>query len=101
MDKNIESMNSVYIYDPNVDTWSSSIPSMQSERYGLEVAMLNYRIYSIREFNREEGGLNTIEVLDLTIRGTQEWRNIASMNTRRIYVGFRVLNGKMFAVRAH
>ena len=37
--------------------------------------------------NRES--INTSEVLDMTEGGTQEWRNIASMNTRRMET-FRV-----------
>ena len=46
MDRN-GSTNSVYMYDPNVDSWSSSIPSMQSKRNGMGVAVLNNRIYAI------------------------------------------------------
>ena len=90
--------NSVCMYDPSMNTWTSSIPSMQSERCGLGVAVLNDCIYAVGGWNREEGTLNTAEVLDMTEGGTQEWRNIARMNTGRWGVGVGVLNGKIFAV---
>ena len=63
------STNSVYMYDPNLDSWSSSSPSMKSKRSELGVAMLNDRIYAIEGGNSEEGELNTAEVLDLTVKG--------------------------------
>jgi len=90
--------NSVCMYDPNVDIWNSSIPSMQSERIGLGVAVLDKRIYAIGGVNREEGRLRSAEVLDLTVEGTQEWKYIASMNTTRWGPGVAVLNGRIFAV---
>merc|ERR1719334_2014144 len=96
-----ETANSVYMYDPCVDTWSSSIPSMQSTRCGLGVAVLNDRIYAVggmKTFGDEDGCLETAEVLDMTEGGTQEWRNIASLNNKRGGVGVGVLNGKIFAV---
>merc|ERR1712115_147963 len=71
---------------------------MQSKRSGLGVAVLNDRIYAIGGGNREATPLNTAEVLDLTVRGTLEWRNIASMNTRRTVAGVAVLNRKICAV---
>ena len=46
--------------------------------------------------NRES--INTSEVLDMTEGGTQEWRNIASMNTRRWGVGQADMNGRLYAV---
>merc|ERR1712126_149484 len=96
--RNEDIMNSVFMYDPNMDVWSSSIPSMQSKRSNLGVAVLNDKIYAIGGQNYEEGSLNTAEVLDLTVRGTPEWRNIADMNDKRHSVPVAVLNGKIFAV---
>ena len=90
--------NSVCMYDPSMNTWTSSIPSMQSEREGLGVAVLNDCIYAVGGRNREEGSLNTAEVLDMTEGGTQEWRNISSMNTRRWGVGVAAMNGRLYAV---
>ena len=89
---------SVYMYDPSVDTWTSSIPSMQSERWNLGVAVLNDRIYAVGGMNSVGGYLNTAEVLDLAVGGTQEWRNIADMNTRRWGVGLAAMNGRLYAV---
>ena len=60
--------------------------------------MLNDRIYAVGGFNREEGRLNTAEVLDMTVGGTQEWRNISNMNTRRSGVGLAAMNGRLYAV---
>jgi len=98
--RNTVSTSSVFMYDPSVDSWSSSIPSMQNKRNGMGVAVLNDRIYAIGGCSWPEegtgGNLNTAEVLDLTVR--PQWRNIASMNTRRRGVGVAVLNGRIFAV---
>ena len=52
-DRNGDSTNSVFMYDPSVDSWSSSIPSMQSKRSYLGVAVLNDRLYAIGGFNEE------------------------------------------------
>merc|ERR1712126_38902 len=62
--------------------------------------MGNDRIYAVggRKDIREEEILRTAEVLDLTMGGTQEWRNIASMNTRRDSVAVAALNGTIYAV---
>jgi len=43
----IKTVLRVYVYDPSGDTWTSSIPSMQSERSHLGVAVLNGRIYAV------------------------------------------------------
>merc|ERR1719481_1733854 len=98
--QNKEFTNTVCIYEPSEDAWTSFIPSMLSERAFLGVAMLNDRIYAIGgtdDMDKNEG-LRTAEVLDLTMGETQEWRNIASMNTGRTSVGVAVLNGKIYAV---
>jgi len=95
-----EVTNTMCMYDPSEDTWTSFIPTMRSERAFLGVAMLNDRIYAIGgtdDMDKKEG-LRTAEVLDLTMGETQEWRNIASMNTGRASVGVAVLNGKIYAV---
>ena len=104
MDRNRDSMSSVYIYDPSVDTWTSSIPSMQSERSYLGVSVLNDCIYAVGG-NREGEEVNTAEVLDMTEGRTQEWRNISNMSTKQqpasprkvkdklqnIFIGFQIL----------
>ena len=98
LDRNRDTTNSVYMYDPSVDTWNSSIPSMKSKRQCPGVAVLNDRIYAVGGFNREERMLNTAEVLDMTVGGTQEGRNIANMNTKRSSVGLAAINGRLYAV---
>jgi len=96
--QNQEYTNTVCMYDPSEDAWTSFIPSMLSERAFQGVAVLNDCIYAIGGMDDMEERFRTAEVLDLTIGGTQEWRNIASMNTGRDSIGVAVLNGKIYAV---
>jgi len=101
-DSNGHSTDSVYMYDPSLDTWTSSIPRMQSQRCDLGVAVLNDRIYAVGGvgsggFYQDETS-DTAEVLDLSQEGTQEWKDIANMNTGRNCVSVGVLNGKIYAV---
>ena len=48
-DRNRVSTNSVYMYDPSVDTWTKSIPNMHIRRRDLWVAMLNDFINAVWE----------------------------------------------------
>merc|ERR1719228_2078489 len=95
---------SVCMYDPSENIWSDFTPSMREKRYDLGVAALNDKIYAVGGENMEagwngsSGKLNTAEVLDLTEGGTQEWRNIANMNTARTEPAVGALNGKIFSV---
>jgi hypothetical protein len=40
----------------------------------------------------------TLQVLDMSVNGSHEWRSIASMSTRRSSVGVGVLAGLIYAV---
>ena len=84
------------MYDPTADTWTS-IASMDARRSTLGVAVLGDMIYAVGGFDGSSG-LNTAEVLDLAVTGSQEWRPIASMSTRRSSVGVGVLGGLIYAV---
>ena len=84
------------MYDPTSDSWSS-IASMEARRSTLGVAVMNDHIYAVGGFDGS-CGLNTAEVLDMTVSGTHEWRTIASMSTRRSSVGVGVLAGLIYAV---
>merc|ERR1719300_1490794 len=70
-------VRTVDMYDPTADTWSS-IASMEARRSTLGVAVLNDQIYAVGGFDGSSG-LNTAEVLDMSVSGSQEWRQIASM----------------------
>ena len=83
-------------YDPTSDTWTS-IASMEARRSTLGVAVFNDMIFAVGGFDGS-CGLNTAELLDLSVSGSQEWRPIASMSTRRSSVGVGVLQGLIFAV---
>ena len=83
-------------YDPTSDTWTS-IASMEARRSTLGVAVFNDMIFAVGGFDGS-CGLNTAELLDLSVAGSQEWRPIASMSTRRSSVGVGVLQGLIFAV---
>ena len=70
---------------------------MDARRSTLGVAVLSDMIYAVGGFDGSSG-LNTAEVLDLAVTGSQEWRPIASMSTRRSSVGVGVLGGLIYAV---
>ena len=89
-------VRTVDMYDPTADTWSS-IASMEARRSTLGVAVLSDQIYAVGGFDGSSG-LNTAEVLDMGVTGSQEWRPIASMSTRRSSVGVGVLGGLIYAV---
>jgi len=100
--KNEDILSSVFMYDSSFDTWTSSVPCLQSGRSGHGVAVLTNRIYAVGGINMEGNELDTAEVLDVAMGGrTQAWRNIANMNTRRRGVAIGVLNGKLLAVGGH
>merc|ERR1711864_51161 len=69
----------------------------EARRSTLGVAVLNDHIYAVGGFDGS-CGLNTAEVLDMSVSGSQEWRTIASMSTRRSSVGVGVLQGLIYAV---
>ena len=61
---------------------------MNTRRMGFHIGDIStllsgtlWEVMTVGGVNREEGSLSTAEVLDMTEGGTQEWRNIASMNT--------------------
>merc|ERR1719348_2743674 len=89
-------VRTVDMYDPTSDTWSS-IASMEARRSTLGVAVYNDMIFAVGGFDGS-CGLNTAEVLDMSVTGSQEWRSIASMSTRRSSVGVGVLQGLIYAV---
>jgi kelch-like protein 2/3 len=89
-------VRTVDMYDPTADSWSS-IASMEARRSTLGVAVMNDHIYAVGGFDGS-CGLNTAEVLDMTVSGTHEWRTIACMSTRRSSVGVGVLCGLIYAV---
>ena len=89
-------VRTVDMYDPTADSWSS-IASMEARRSTLGVAVMNDHIYAVGGFDGS-CGLNTAEVLDMSVSGTHEWRTIASMSTRRSSVGVGVLCGLIYAV---
>ena len=60
--------------------------SMEARRSTLGVAVMNDQIFAVGGFDGS-CGLNTAEVLDMSVAGSQEWRTIASMSTRRSSVG--------------
>ena len=96
--KNEDVLSSVFMCDPSGGTWTTTGSRMLCGRSGHGVVALDGRIYALGGVNMKGDELNTAEVMDVA---TQEWRNIADMNTRRRGVGAGVLNGKVFAVGGH
>ena len=89
-------VRTVDMYDPTTDSWTA-IASMEARRSTLGVAVMNDHIYAVGGFDGS-CGLNTAEVLDMSVSGTHEWRTIASLSTRRSSVGVGVLGGLIYAV---
>merc|ERR1712080_349584 len=89
-------MDSVHMYDPSLDTWTTDIPSMLCGRSEHGVAVLNDCIYAVGGCNTDQS-LDTAEVLDLK-EETPQWRNIANMNSAREGVAVAAWNGKIYAM---
>ncbi len=83
----------LWAYDPVADTWDTSIPLMNVERWGYELQPINGRIYAIGGSNSSEGYLSSVESW---APGELSWQIEPSMNVPRFQFASAVLGTDIY-----
>ncbi|XP_063222468.1 kelch-like protein 18 [Bacillus rossius redtenbacheri] len=86
-----DSLSTVEVYDPAVDTWQmAEAMSMMRSRVG--VAVMHNRLYAFGGYNGYDR-LSTVEVFDPQKKA---WGRVASMQCKRSAVGAAALNDRLY-----
>jgi hypothetical protein len=87
--------NYVYRYDPETDTWNTSLSSMPSARAFIQGTYWNGKIYVIGGMNSNYVILNSNEVYDIA---TDSWSTLAPIPQPRAAHGTVAYNGNIYVV---
>lgn len=90
---NFVAVNSLEIYDPSTNTWSTGA-TMPTARYLLAADSVNGEIYAIGGFSTSSA-LNTVEAYDPP---TNTWSTVATMPTARYGPGATDVNGVIYTI---
>ena len=84
------------IYDPEIDSWSSG-PPLSAARHDLAATALDGNLYAVggRYHDGEWRYLTTLEIYDPE---TNAWSNGPSMPTARGFLAASMANGSLYAV---
>jgi Tol biopolymer transport system component len=90
-------LKTVEVYDPNNDTWDTTIPSLNEKRGYAGVAVVKGKIYVIGGLSLDVPGYikNTVEEYDPTLN---QWTLKAPIPTKRWSLGAAVFNDKIYAI---
>ncbi|HOV25385.1 MAG TPA: S8 family serine peptidase [Pseudobacteroides sp.] len=92
IDNNLNTVNTVRVYNPSTDTWQSKA-NMLTARSDAASAVLNGKIYVAGGFNGVH--LQSLEEYD---PATNTWTAKANMPTARSSLGLVAYNGKLYAI---
>ena len=86
-------LNTVQMYDPSTDTWSTKT-SMPTARADLAAVAVNGKIFAIGGYNNN-GSLNIVQMYNPI---TNSWSSKTNMPTEREDISAIELDGKIFAI---
>jgi hypothetical protein len=85
----------IYEYDPQTDTWNTSLSLMNTARGWIQGAYYNGKIYVMGGMNTATQATNTCEVYDIN---TDSWSYITSLPQSRCAHGTVAYNGNVYVV---
>ena len=88
----IDSLDTVEMYDPSTDTWKTKA-SMPTSRYNFTSSVVDGKIYCIGGWDGKY--LNTVEMYDPT---TDTWETKTPMPSAREFLTSSVVDGKIYCI---